>query len=303
MVGLTTITSACTQAIISRAVERPATQQAAAAAVPGVPNRPDLVTVVPFVSKPNESAIEQGLVMIPAEVDGHRGNFMVDLGAPDLMLNREFLQPSPNGGVDTADLKSWPDRTEENDARTWHKVRISLRIGTLLYTFNDPLLDRYFPLGHPNAVVNHHWNHYDAPDGPFAPRLGHIGVAPLEPFETIIDYTRRRVVLIRLDAAGRRLVDVPAYTPKWSAPIIDSPANENPTWNIKVVADTTKDGFKRFTLDTINPGNNTKTLFLDTGAPFDYGVGGALGTPFLSPFGVVGFNHRTHQFILYRVAP
>jgi hypothetical protein len=128
----------------------------------------------------------------------------------------------------------------------------------------------------------------------FAPRLGNIGLNVLGQFETIIDYTHKRVVLIKLDSAGNRLAKVPAYTPQWTAPLIDVPlANDaRQWWGVHVKPD--------FTLDTANTANNTLLKVMDTGAPTN---GKLLGYPFLSQFGVVGFNHRTHQFILYKPTP
>ena len=37
------------------------------------------------------------------------------------------------------------------------------------------------------------------------PVLGFLGLSAIESFETIIDYVHRRLILIRLDRAGRRL--------------------------------------------------------------------------------------------------
>ena len=44
--------------------------------------------------------------------------------------------------------------------------------------------------------------------------------------------------------------------------------------------------------------NNTVVHMMDTGAPVN--DGNILGYPFLRQFGVIGFNHRTHQVILYK---
>jgi hypothetical protein len=123
----------------------------------------------------------------------------------------------------------------------------------------------------------------------------------LEPFETIVDYTHRCLVLIRLDKAGHRLVKVPSYTPKWTAPLIDV-GNDGTKewesgmqwWGVHVKSDMNV----RYTLDLKRTTNNTELRAIDTGAP-DNGDD-LVGYPFLSRLGVVGFNHRTHQFILYR---
>ena len=149
---------------------------------------------------------------------------------------------------------------------------------------------------HVNAVLNHAWGNFG---WNFAPRLGNIGLSVLEPFETIIDYTHQRVVLIRLDSAGHRLANVPAYTPKWSAPIIDTALYTNdPQWQFWGVA-TRAD----YTLDTLDASKNTVIHALDTGSPTNDAGLGLLGYPFLRPLGVVGFNHRNGDTILYRSQP
>jgi hypothetical protein len=172
----------------------------------------------------------------------------------------------------------------------WDKVHVRLRIGTLrVDDFDDPPI--HTP-SHPhvNATLNHYFGNYS---WVFAPRLGNIGLCVLEQFETIIDYTHQRLILIRVDTAGHRLAAVPAYTPRWSAPLIDVPIDAGyygvqQFWGVAVGTDDK--------LDTVNARNNTVTRMMDTGAPDDDQM---LGYPFLSHFGVVGFNHRTHQFILY----
>ena len=122
----------------------------------------------------------------------------------------------------------------------------------------------------------------------FSPRLGNIGPAVYEQFETIIDYTHQRVVLIRLDPAGHRLINVPAYTPKWTAPLVVELAEAGTNLKLAVGPDNT--------LDTLTTANNTQVKLLDTGTPASQGD--ILGYDFLSHLGVFGLNQRTHQFIL-----
>ncbi|HXC24469.1 MAG TPA: hypothetical protein VNU46_01030, partial [Gemmatimonadaceae bacterium] len=250
--------------------------------IPGIPNQPTLVTVIPFVTKDNETDAEKTKVVIPAKVGNAYGNFVLDLGAPRFNLNRTFLQPSATGEIDTiTDAHRIPEGDGED------AVHATIRIGTLVDTVIDPTVTGPNPK-HINAFLNHMWGNFS---WVFAPRLGNIGTSVLEPFETIIDYTHQRVVLIRLDKAGHRLAQVPAYTPKWTTQLIDMPlANDaRMWWGIAVRPD--------YTLDTANTANNTVTKAMDTGAPEN---GNLLGYPFLSHLGVVGFNHRTHQVILYR---
>ena len=285
--------------------------------IPGVPNRPELVAVVPFVTKGYESGTAATRVPIMAEVDGHSGLFILDLGDPGLDLNRRFLRPSARGGVDTV-----RDTTQLQLAGEPDKVHVTMRFGTLVDTFVAPVAEGEDPKrGRLNARLNYHLQH--GPD--YGPDLGYLGLAPLEPFETILDYTHRRVVFIRLDKAGRRLVTVPAYTPIWSAPLIDIRVYDADAWW----------GARVFLA-----GDVTDSVFFDTGAPGNQLVAATaakvanhvmedvldslriagrqfgpiqmlneevpplniLGYPFLSHLGVVGFNHRTHQLLLYTVS-
>lgn len=249
--------------------------------IPGVPNLPDVVTVVPFYHKANETTVEQTKVVISAAVDGVHGLFVLDLGAPRFNLNRTFLQPSPTGGVDTvSDANRISERGVEDS------VHVKVRIGTLSIDVVDPMVPADDP-HHPNAFLNHMWGNFS---WVFAPRLGNIGLSVLEPFETIIDYTHQRVVLIRVDSAGHRLADVPAYTPRWSAPLVDVSLAPDARrwWGTAVRPDDM--------LDTVNTSRNIKIMVMDTGAPTN---GRMLGYPFLSQFGEVGFNPRGHQFMLY----
>ena len=302
---LTVVTSSCTPAATTRVAQIPAQRQPTTIQVPGIPNKPELVTVVPFYWKANEDDEEKTKVVIQAEISGHRGNFILDLGTFDGDVNRTFLRPNATGGIDTV-LAT--DTTDPHRQHGRDSVHAMFHVGTLNV---EP---KNYTDSHFNATLDHAFGNFRV----FAPRLGSIGLSILEQFETIIDYTHKRVILIRLDDAGHRLVDVPAYTPKWSAPLIDIYS----VWGVRGLVDGVPD-----------------SLFFDTGAPFNALMqstmkrvsghtanGGALdplviagrsfgpvlftndeeppvdvfGFPFLSSLGVVGFNHRTHQFILYR---
>lgn len=298
----------------------------------GIPHRPDLVTVVPFVE--TGAPLTEGeatRVPIIAEVDGWRGLFILDTGNPYVDLNRAFLRPKPGGGVDTVRATDTTDLHRLPDWEGLDSVHVVMRIGTLLDTL-VPFPDGPNPR-RLNAFVDHIMK--IIPD--FEPRLGMLGLSALEPFETIIDYRRRRVVLIRLDAAGHRLVDVPAYTPAWSAPLIDMPRalyrmrymrGTSPWWGVRAVMNGVVDSLL---FDTGSPDNPISQRLQAKLAPtgrvdslviagrtFGLGLWGEfavdaigtspgavempnmLGYPFLSNLEVVGFNHRAHQFILYQ---
>jgi hypothetical protein len=276
------------------------TQISARELAPGIPDLPDLVTVVPFYSKSNETEGEQTKVAIPVEIDGLHGIVILDLGAAFTVLNRTFLQPNSIGGVDSiTDDNRIPDHTPWNQIvldppREWEKVHVTMRIGTLLVNFEDPDLNNAARVRNPyqyNAVLGHMWDNFG---WAFSPRLGNIGTAALQQFETIIDYKNRQVVLIRLDSRGHRMAAVPAYLPRWAAPVVPVKYYEGiHTWGLAVGPQNT--------LDTLNTANNTMIKVLDTGAPRNekFGDHELLGYPFLSSLGVFGINQRMQQFFLY----
>jgi hypothetical protein len=264
---------------------------------PGIPYRPDLVTVVPFYWKPNETDREKTKVIIPAQVNDAYGIFVLDLGSTPTVMNRTFLQPNATGGVDSV---TEANRIADNTPRSnyingaleeFDHARVRVRIGTLSVPFQDSALSRVLEASNPdqyNIILGHLWGNFG---WVFSPRLGNIGPAVLEPYETIIDYNKRRVVLIRLDSAGNRMVDVPAYTRSWTTPMIPVPIIKGISgWGIKV------NGVNM--LDTVNTVNNTNVRIIDTGAPGS--AGRILGYDFLSNLGVFGVNQRTREFILYR---
>ena len=286
-------TSGC--AIRSGSVESPigsADPSAGTSIIPGVPNRPALVTVVPFYWKPNEDENEKTKVVIPVEINHRRGLVVVDLGDPGVDLNRTFLRPDSTGEVDTVLATDTMNRHRSPNWNGMDTAHATMRIGTLQVDFIDPALGN--TQRRLNVSLDHQWGNFA---WVFAPRLGNIGLSVLEQFETIIDYQHRRLILIRLDKEGRRLVDVPAYVPKGSAPLIDIPFKGWPGYNWWGIAVQPNQ-----TLDTLNAAKNTQLHMIDTGAGDN--VEGhdppVLGYPFLNQLGVVGFNHRTHQFLLYR---
>ena len=159
--------------------------------------------------------------------------------------------------------------------------------------------------------------------------LGSLGLPALEPFETVIDYVHQRLILIRLDTAGRRVAAVPAVTPRTTIPLV--PVQE--WWGVvarlgervdSLMLDT-GNGVNELTATTRealgahlvpagqDPMFHVPCWTLDhlvvadqtvTASPFDTGDAGRdfdiLGPPFLRQFGLVGFNLRTRQLILYQ---
>jgi hypothetical protein len=283
----------------------PATSQSGAGAAtavkeppelaPGIPNKPDLVTIIPFYQKPDMTEREKTKVVLPADIDGVHGIFVFDLGSTPMMINRTFLQPNAKGGVDTVtDASRVADNTPRSDYMSgldgFDKAHVRLKLGTLIDDFDDPNLSR--ALGAPsnkyNVMMGHLWGNFG---WVFSPRLGNIGPAAVEQFETIIDYPQKRVILIRLDSAGNRMVAVPAYTPRYTAALKPVELMSGiPSLGINVGP--------LDMLDTANAATNTNLKILDTGAP--QSGGNILGYDFLSNLGVFGLNQRKHEFYLYR---
>ena len=275
------------------------TPQGAGASMAGIPSLPDDVTVSPFYTKPNETPLEQTKAVIEAEIDGHRGVFIFDLGAGTAVLNRTVLQPNAKGGVDTVtDANRVPDNTPRSDyissaeqERQLDHVHVTVRLGTLVSHYDDPELTAFMQEKDPhryNAELGHLWGNFG---WVFGPRLGNLGPAVFEPFETIVDYTHRRIVLIRLDSVGHRVVDVPAYPPRVQMPLASVPVGLGGFTGLHLAVGP---------CDSLTsaPARNIWIKMLDTGAPDN--EGNTLGYPFLSHLGVFGVNQRMHQFILYR---
>jgi hypothetical protein len=171
------------------------------------------------------------------------------------------------------------------------RAHVTVRIGTFVSHFNDQQLTEALGESDPhryNVMLGHLWGDFG---WVFAPRLGNIGPSAIEAFEAIVDYTHKRVVLIQLDSAGHRKVDVPAYTPRWTEPLLSTPSGLPGIHSLGIKVG--PDG----TLDTLDTTKNTEVRTIDTGAPEDGDE--VLGYPFLSRPGVFGINQRTHQFILY----
>jgi hypothetical protein len=157
------------------------------------------------------------------------------------------------------------------------------------------------------------------------PVLGFFGQPALAPFETIIDYTNQRLVLIRLDSVGRRRVPVPAYTPAMTIPLVIAPSGEH--YGVMASIGTVQ---QELDIDTGSPvnvltqrvstmlgehvvGEDTAFVTIDhlrlgtrqyDSVRFykidDLAKLNMLGYPFLSRHGAVGLNYRTRELIFYK---
>ena len=222
-------------------------------AMPGMIPPSDLVTVVPFQLAPR-------YVLIAAELDGHRGLFLLDTGTPHVWLNSMYLKPGQRGNGEYPDIDPVAQGDTDvggssdgaNPFLAIFPKKISritlhtLRIGTLLYQFDTTGAGRPVRPLHPFSATL-------ARDIRFKlfgqPVLGMLGLEFMSSFETIIDYPHQRLTLIRLDSAGRRLAAVPAYTPAATVPLV---AYDDDHWGVRA-----------------RMGDTTVTLLVDTGTPAD----------------------------------
>ncbi|MHB2033889.1 MAG: hypothetical protein ACYCVE_11040, partial [Gemmatimonadaceae bacterium] len=264
-----------------------------ASSLTGIPNAPNDVAVVPFFTKPDETPLEKTKAVIEAEIDGHRGVFIFDLGDTPTTLNRTFLQPNTTGGVDTVTAaNASPDNTPRTNYESaanfaqYDRANVTIQVGSLVSHFEDPEFMKTLGLTGPkqyNVELGHLWGNFG---WVFGPRLGNLGPAVFSPFETIVDYAHRRVVLIRLDSAGHRVINVPAYTPRAEVPLLTVPTGLGAMTGLGVAVNPCGK------LDTAHPENNLLIKQLDTGSANDNPS--ILGFPFLSNFGAFGINQKTH---------
>ena len=287
------------------------------ATAPAVPVLPDLVTVVPF-------QLDHGFILVPAEIDGRRGTFHFDTGAQLITLRSKYIRAHRHGGLDT--VVAGNDADDSDDSDTFITVH-TLHIGTLRQHLDSIDVGPPTPRSSNARISN--WNFLDFVETVHnGPILGNLGLNAMEPFETIIDYTHQRLILIRLDASGHRLAAVPAYTPAATVPLVAIIKRPHSYWGVQahmgdslvtLIVDTggrnkldkqmtqylgtrvvpTNESLDETPLGTLDHlvlgGRSYDTLsfkinFEDTGLGFD----------FLNRLGVVGFNFRTHQLILYK---
>jgi len=320
----------------SPAVSLPVIQSAVGAdqqVGPGILTLSNLVTVVPYEVQTERG--EPRRIYFPAEVDGWHARFELDLGVDHLYLDRTYLQPNPTGGIDTVTAANKVPEKVQRNVYDGDTVHATVRLGSLVADFVDPLLGTRHS-HHGNAVLNHVWSGSDG----FGSRLGNISFTVLEPYETILDFPHHHIILIRLDPTGHRLAVVSAYTPYRVIPLfkvgrIDLPSTDTTAvfeWGVQAILSGVLDtllidtGNEPDELDyitipkiaahlTIHGDSRQGHAALDhlvfagrtyNAVPFELeGKDSGLmqdwiGLPFLSRLGVVGFNFRTRQLILYR---
>jgi predicted aspartyl protease len=272
------------------------------------------VTVVPF-------QLYHGLILIPGEIDGRHGTFLLDTGAQLISVNSAYVKPKiTNGVLDTVVAGD----TSQSDARVLFNAHV-LHIGTLTHQL-DTTDAGQFKVNAANMSDNRFKNF-----GGLPPILGLWGLPALRSFETIIDYPHQRLILIALDKAGHRRAEVPAYRPtttirlvkdsdigcyrviarlggKLDTLVVDTgnPDNtitpdtrEELAHHVSPGTGTGYSGGDLMTLDTMRLAGQSyhpvPVAVLNAGG---YGMD-ILGYPFLNQFGVVGFNFRTRQLLIY----
>jgi hypothetical protein len=164
---------------------------------------------------------ERRLILVPADVDGHRGNYILDTGSPVVLFNAVYLQKNEKGGLDTIDASASGGNSRQSPAGNrpataasgWAATGVTVRIGTHAWPVEAGNVEYQLPV----VAVLHPLSPEEDPK--FEDVLGILGLPAFAQYETVIDYARRRLVLIPLDEAGRRLVDVPAYQPKTQIPM------------------------------------------------------------------------------------
>jgi hypothetical protein len=282
-------------------------------------NQPGLVTVIP-------AQLYNGFVLVPAVVDSLHGDFMLDTGSPVVVLNDEYVRPRIGGGVDSirGPLDRGPDAT--GAMVDLHAIKL----GTLTHRFGKTGVGP--PRTWPNTGMLGLSGRFRATFK--QPILGTIGLAAIEPFETIIDYSHQRVVLIRLDSAGRRMVAVPQFTVAMTVPLLpvhdvvngdadwwgvharlgddvdDTLLVDTGNWDNTLVFNTFRkltnhlrkagpgayNNGPRMTVDRLLLGDSVHDTVTFTIANAEHDM---LGSGFFRRQGIVGFNLRTRQLIFY----
>jgi hypothetical protein len=137
--------------------------------------------LLPYSEIPFE--LVENLIIIRATVDGMEGDFILDCGAPMLVLN------SKTGGESNPEVLGFTAGVGGSaEAPGIKKLKSFIWGGGTFGDFDCVTMD----LSHLADQLGR-------------PFMGLIGKAELEPFECYFDYSRKLLVLYGLDASGRRL--------------------------------------------------------------------------------------------------
>ena len=292
---------------------------------------PAPVVQVPFT-------VSNGLIFVQAAIDGHRGRYLLDTGSPLIVLNNAYLRLNPDTYPDP--LKTL-DTLREGDSRTRHQTFWTVhtfQIGAVRQALDSLDIGPPTPApGHGNVVLG--WGDY-LPDQVLG-TIGLNALAPFETIVdythqrlTLIplDAAGRRLSPVPAYRAMRTIPLCPYHMHA------DNPTDTAAHWwgvvaRLGSIMDTvmidtgSQDNIlgqeTEYQLGVhVRPTSPSPTtlgtpVLLDTmvlagqtlaGMPFSTRVSGQessdiLGYSFLRRFGVVGFNFRTRQLILYKDAP
>lgn len=182
---------------------------------------------------------------------------MLDTGAPVIILNAEYLQVTEWVGRDTVRQL---DTLRPGDAPTPGQARLTvhtLQLGTLQIALDTTNVGSPTLLPYNAKLASEASEHKAAPKG--VTMLGILGLPAWESVETIIDYAHRRLILIRLDAAGRRLARVPRYTPVQRIPLLP----------VRMKGGAIEDALPEWWGIPARLGGVLDTVMLDTGSPLN----------------------------------
>jgi hypothetical protein len=284
----------------------------------------DSVITVPMVG----GQTSFGLVLINAEVNGHRGIFVLDTGSPVIAPNPLHLDPAGHeDGRDTSITGAMQPPSsravQSNGGFTFRLGGRTLYIDSMAaHAAGDGNGATIVALPEPIARA--------LEAGLHRPLMGILGLPALASFETVFDYANQKVSFIPIDPTGHRPCAVPAYTPAVSIPMTPQ-SKDGVHWFVHgILGDSTATallldtGAWRNTLlarafQQVQPQLRAISDSADYGEPIyrlerltigDYqishtdfglkpeGFANALGSPFFRQQRIVGFNFRTRKFVV-----
>jgi hypothetical protein len=298
----------------------------ASAARKPVPDSSAVSAVLPF-------QLIDSLIFVPAAVNDRRGLFMLDVGAMPLVLNQRYWRYTRGVEVDTLldPRDAIPhDTTDPFPSATVRTVQLGPFVHQVTPRDWDTLSVNFEKIRGALARLQS-----DLTPAGSQPVLGNLGLMDLTPYETVFDYTHQRLVLIRVDTAGRRLAPVPEFTPVAMVPLVSEGQHLGITMRAGEAVDTfwldtgaptgilapptrARLGehvrliqesnlmagviYDKVTVDTIRLGERAVPGGLFDALPLgvEGGYPNLLGYSFLHQLGTFGINCRTRQLIFYR---
>ncbi|MEN5193523.1 pepsin/retropepsin-like aspartic protease family protein [Sphingobacterium faecium] len=180
-----------------------------------------LAQVVQLTAKPDTVRIHfqlhNGLIYIPAQLNGRAGYFMFDSGAPVVILRKKYVAPSSINNAVSVDFTGMGGLMEDI---TWSTGN-NLKWGG--FQLDD--------LDAPAAFMN------DMELDDRTPIFGLMGYGVLADYQLTFDYAKRELLLERVDASGNlagagfekgKLVSTCAMRMKRHIPIIDMILDDTP---------------------------------------------------------------------------